>query len=113
VTAILHFDSGGLTPVFGVRSVKPGSRQLLFSTNAEEIDLRIEPDGGGWLVSGQILGQSTGQGTAILDGETGAHKATLNELSEFSLPTVEAGIYTLILSLTSVDVEINDLRVGL
>ena len=113
VIAILHFDSGGLAPVFGVRSGKPGSRQLLFSTPVDEIDLRIETQGEGWLVSGQILGESTGAGMAVLEGAADACETAINECSEFSLPTVQAGTYTLLLSLPNGDVEINDLRVGL
>jgi hypothetical protein len=111
--AVLHFDSLGLTPAFGVRSGKPGARQLLFSTNVNEIDLRIEPAGKEWLVSGQVLGGESSSGTAMLQGETGMTETSLNELNEFALPPVEAGTYKLILNLTDVEVEIDELRIGL
>ena len=113
VLAVLHFDSLGLAPAFGVRSGKPGARQLLFSTNVNEIDLRIEPAGQAWLVSGQILGGEAANGTAILQGATGVRETALNELNEFTLPPVEAGTYKLILSLTDVEVEIEEIRIGL
>jgi hypothetical protein len=113
VLAVLHFDSIRLTPAFGVRSGKPGARQLLFNTNVNEIDLRIEPEGQAWLVSGQILGGKTGSGTAVLEGATGVRETALNELNEFTLPPVEAGTYKLILNLTDVEVEIEEIRIGL
>jgi anti-sigma factor RsiW len=112
VLAALKFDSVGLTPAFGVRSGKPGSRQLLFSTNVDEIDLRIEPEGQAWLISGQVLGETQGQGMAILEGASGMSETTLNELSEFTLPPVQAGTYKLTLSLADVDVEIEEIKVG-
>jgi hypothetical protein len=112
VLAVLQFDSVGLTPAFGVRSGKPGSRQLLFSTNVDEIDLRIEPEGQSWLISGQVLGETGGQGMVVLEGASGISETTLNELSEFTLPPVEAGTYKLILSLATVDVEIEEIKVG-
>jgi hypothetical protein len=111
--AVLHFDSIGMAPAFGVRSGKPGARQLLFSTNVNEIDLRIEPAGQAWLVSGQVLGGESTSGTALLQGATGVRETSLNELNEFTLPPVEAGTYTLILNLTDVEVEIEEIRIGL
>ncbi|HSL46878.1 MAG TPA: zf-HC2 domain-containing protein [Anaerolineales bacterium] len=113
VLAVLHFDSKSLTPASGVRSAKPGARQLLFSTGVNEIDLRIEPSDQAWRISGQILGVETVSGTAILQGVAGNSEAALNELSEFTLPPVQAGIYRLILDLTDVEVEIDEIRVGL
>jgi hypothetical protein len=95
-----------------VRSGKPGSRQLLFSTNVDEIDLRIEPEGQSWLISGQVLGETGGQGMVVLAGASGMSETTLNELSEFTLPPVQAGTYKLILSLATVDVEIEEIKVG-
>jgi hypothetical protein len=112
VVAVLHFDSGGLTPVFGVRSSNPGTRQLLFSSESNEIDLRIVPEGQSWLISGQILGESAGAGMVVLEGEAGLHGTAINKLSEFALPPVQAGSYKLTLKLRHVDVEIDELKVG-
>ena len=113
ILAALHFDSVGLAPAFGVRSGKPGARQLLFHAGVDEIDLRIEPAGQVWTVSGQVLGGSAANGRAILQGTSGISQTALNELSEFTLPPVQAGTYKLILSLANVDVEIEEIRIGL
>jgi hypothetical protein len=48
----------------------------------------------------------------VLQGETGTKQATLTEQSEFVLPPAQAGIYKLILHLTDVDVEVDDLKIG-
>lgn len=113
IPALLHFDSAGLVPAFGVRSGKPGSRQLLFSAGVDEIDLRIEPVGEAWIVSGQVLGEAAASGMATLQGAAGTGEAVFNELSEFVLPPVQAGTYKLILNLTNADVEIDEIRIGL
>ena len=110
--AVLHFDSMKRTGALGVRSGKPGTRQLLFSTGADEIDLRIEPAGPVWTVSGQVLGKSVVRGRAILQSPVSTTQANLNELSEFILASVEAGTYNLILNLESVEIEIDELRIG-
>jgi hypothetical protein len=96
----------------GVRSGKPGTRQLLFSTGVDEIDLRIEPEGDSWTVSGQVLGESAAGGRAVLQSDMSVSQADLNGLSEFVLPSVQAGIYKLILDLEHVEVEIEELKVG-
>jgi hypothetical protein len=112
ILAALHFDSLGLAPAFGVRSGKPGARQLLFSTGTDEIDLRIEAAGEEWIVSGQVLGVSAASGRAILQGPLTVSQTTLNELSEFTLPPVGTGTYRLVLCLADRDVELEEIRIG-
>jgi hypothetical protein len=85
----------------------------LFSTGSDEIDLRIEPANEEWIISGQVLGESAVKGRAILQGPSGLRQTTFNELSEFTLPAVPSGTYKLILSLTNVDVELEEIEVGL
>ena len=113
IPAVLHFDSLQRTGPSGLRSRKPGTRQFLFRTAAEAIDLRIEPAGVAWTVSGQVLGESIARGRAILQSAAGTTEADFNELSEFILPGLQAGMYTLILDLESVEVEIEELRIGM
>lgn len=112
ILAVLRFDSKGLAPAFGVRSGAPGPRQLLYSAEAYDLDLRIEVSDQEWIVSGQVLGESVSGGRVVLQGDVGTKQATLNEQSEFALPPAQAGNYKLILHLTDVDVEVDDLRLG-
>lgn len=112
VLAMLQFDSAMLASAFGVRSGKPGARQLLFSTDTDEIDLRIEPAKQAWTLSGQILGKSPAEGRAVLEGAVGKSEAPINEQSEFVFTPVQTGMYRLILKLTKTEIEIKDVRVG-
>jgi hypothetical protein len=113
IRAVLSFDSFRHAPALGVRSGKPTTRQLLYRAGGDEIDLRIEPDEGrAWTVSGQILGEGEVSGKVVLLGPEGACEAILTELSEFVLPSVQAGAYKLILSLADTEVEIEELRIG-
>ncbi|MBA2453593.1 MAG: hypothetical protein H0V47_10505 [Chloroflexia bacterium] len=110
--ARLQFDSGaGLTPAFGMRSGQPDARQMLFTTEEVEVDLRITPVRNLWVVSGQMLGPCEG-GSVELVSCPKTHTAILNELCEFSLPPVEAGSYTLLLRYAGAEVEVSNLQIG-
>lgn len=111
VLAALTFDSSALTPAFGVRSGQTApARQLLFSAGDFDVDLRLAAGGEGWTVSGQVLGPCAG-GEVVATAAEGeaAARAELNELCEFTLPPVPAGVYTLRLRVDEVEVEIPEL----
>jgi anti-sigma factor RsiW len=112
VLAVLRFDSVGLAPAFGVRSGEPGARQLLYSTETHDIDLRIESTDPTWILSGQVLGEFTAGGIVDLKGETISRQTLLNEQCEFILPAVPAGHYLLNLHLPNVDIEVGELKIG-
>jgi anti-sigma factor RsiW len=113
ITASLRFDSLGLAPAFGVRSGEPSARQLLYSAESHDIDLRIEPAEPAWILSGQVLGESAAGGLADLQGVERAIQTRLNEQSEFSFPPVPAGTYRLVIDLAGHDVEIDGLKIGI
>lgn len=97
LAAVLRFDSLGLAPqAAGVRSGGDGTRQVLFSAEGRDIDLRIAPDGGRWRISGQVLGPDA-QGRAQLESDAGKLEVDWNELSEFGFESVPAGTITLTL----------------
>ena len=111
VVASLSFDSNALKPAFGVRSGQPApSRQLLFSAGDAHVDLRLAPAAEGWVVSGQLLGDC-GAGRVELQEEKGVAsvQADLNELCEFTLPSVPAGRYALRVETGDLLIEITDL----
>jgi len=58
-----------------------------------------------------LLGTTT-SGKVELYGEAAQVQATLNELSEFTLPAVPAGPYTLVLDLDEIEIEITDLELS-
>ena len=112
ILAVLQFDSLGMAPSFGMRSGKPGSRQILYQAGENEIDLRIEPSDQAWILSGQVFGEAVANDKAILQGEMLTTWTALNPWKEFVLPPVQNGMYTLLLQLTHLDVEIENLRLG-
>lgn len=117
VLATLSFDSSTLRPAFGVRSGQTApARQLLFSSGDFDIDLRLARGGAGWAVSGQVLGPCEGGGRIeVLRADNASEimvGTDLNDLCEFTLPPVEAGLYTLRLRLGDVEVQIPELELA-
>lgn len=111
VLAALNFDSTTLAPAYGVRSGQAAARQMLYSAGDNDLDLRVQPSGEAWVVSGQVLGECTGGRVELMDGgELVTVAAELNELCEFTLPAVPSGSYILRLHLNDVEVEIPDLQ---
>jgi hypothetical protein len=99
VQATLGFDSwatGSLA--MGLRSTGSSTRQLVFSAEGRDVDLRIAPAGQGFTVSGQILGPDE-SGTAVLvppgGDASGTRQATVDPLGEFYLSGVLPGRYEL------------------
>lgn len=110
LVALLKFDSAQAPAAVGIRSVQSDVRQVLYSAEGYDIDLRVMPTGDTWSVAGQLLGPSA-QGQAMLQGPATVY-TDLNELSEFSLDGVPAGQYTLTLHLEDVDIDIDSLDIG-
>lgn len=94
---VLRFDSARMPPAFGMRGSLDGpSRQLLFEAGPFEIELHISAGGGGWSLSGQVLGPTdAASGEVRLVGPRHSAGSTLSELLEFTLPIVAAGTYRL------------------
>jgi hypothetical protein len=111
LVAALRFDSAQGLPAFGLRSSEPGIRQLLFSAEGYDIDLRVTLHTGGWVVSGQVLG-SDQRGSVMLSTADRVFTATLNDLSEFSFEPVPSGRYALTLRQDDLEVVVEDLEIG-
>lgn len=111
IFALLRFDNV-LPPLsFGLRSGQTETHQRLYSAGSYDLDLRLKPVGQEWMVSGQLLGTATG-GKVELYGEAAQVQTTLNELSEFTLPAVPAGTYSLVLYLDEIEIEVTVLELS-
>jgi hypothetical protein len=116
--AELRFDSAGAAPLaFGMRASGGTVRQLLYSLEGRDIDLRIEPEADigleeRYALSGQILGPASA-GVVVIEPEAGgdASAAVLNELGEFRLPAVAPGSYHVTLELSDMAIDLPVLRV--
>jgi hypothetical protein len=110
--AALRFDSWRALPQAGMRGGTRSERQLLFNAEGFDVDVRITRSGEVWTIAGQVLGPEQG-GQVVLQGESGTLQSALTELNEFKLSPVPSGTYTLIVQLSSVEVEIVGLEIGI
>lgn len=99
--ATLRFDSAGAAPLaFGLRaSGGTGEvRQLLFSLEGRDVDLRIAPAGepGCFRLQGQVLGPDAAGTASFTCGEAGG-TTPWSELAEFAFDAVPAGTCRVVL----------------
>ena len=112
VLASLTFDSLTAKPAFGLRSGASAGRQLVYSTETADIDLRVSPQSAEWEIAGQILGSSQSGGTVNLESDSFSASADLNELAEFGFQSVPSGIYQVFVHLPELVIEIPPLQLG-
>lgn len=114
VVAALSFDSAGAwLPAHGVRGSALASRQLLFSTEGRDIDLRIMSaegsglrDGGQWVIFGQLLGPDREGRVELNCGEDDVRQVALDDMLEFRFDQVPSGPVRLALHLGSLVIEL-------
>ena len=99
LAAVLSFDSAQSTPqALGLRSGATATRQILFSTEGRDVDLRIRPvtseTGLRWRISGQVLGPDK-SGTARLSGPDRDIEVSWSELAEFGFDDVGDGTWVI------------------
>ena len=111
--AVLSFDSISAVPAFGLRSGAATTRQLIYSVEDCDVDLRVTNEKEQWVVTGQILGTNCAGGSVELKSDTTFESAVLNELAEFTLPSIPDGNYVLRFRLTNMEIEVPELRLGM
>jgi hypothetical protein len=116
IFATLKFDSLAISPIaMGVRSVSSSSRQVLFSAEGRDIDVRIAPLSKSgkiaFSVSGQVLGPDE-SGSVSLENAANQWSSNLNELSEFQIDEVPAGKYEMTVSLGDTVIVLPKIDVG-
>ena len=112
VIAALTFDSLTTAPAFGLRSQSSTGRQLIYSAETADIDLRVSTENDAWQIAGQVLGVDCTSGDVDLEGEGFAASTPLNELCEFSFGAVPAGAYKVSIRLPDVLIETPRLELG-
>lgn len=110
VLAALTFDSAS-TLALGMRSGASQTRQLMFTAQGVDLDVRIATQGDEVTVSGQVLGPDA-QGMAVLANSVISITAQLNALSEFVLPPVPSGRYLLTLHYGNAEIVLPELELG-
>ena len=117
LTAILSFDSWAASlAVQGMRSVQAPTRQLLFSADHRDIDLRVSPTANVFSVAGQVLGPDTAGSIELLAQGVGiaaaTHRAQLDPLGEFRIDGIHAGRYVMTLRLGGDEIVLPSIDVG-
>ena len=110
IVALLTFDSRNTGPAFGMRSLPAESRQLLYSAEGIDLDLRITMQDDECILAGQIIGEGCAEGHVEISGVAGRSGATLNEVCEFTLPPIPAGNYSLTVRMLDREIEIPELE---
>jgi hypothetical protein len=110
IIALLTFDSRNAGPAFGVRSLPAVSRQLLYSAEEIDLDLRITVQNDECILAGQVIGEGCAEGHVEISGVAGRSKAILNELCEFTLPPIPVGNYSLTVRMLDREIEIPELE---
>ena len=110
LVALLSFDSG-LTPAYGMRSGAGEARQLFYTVNEFDIDLRVAPRADEWRIEGQLLGGTT-VGTAELVSAGRRYTGELNDLGEFAFAGVHADSYRLRITLPGLEISVPELVIA-
>ena len=110
IVALLTFDSRKAGPAFGVRSLPATSRQMLYSAEETDLELRITVQNDECILAGQVIGEGCAEGDVEISGVAGRSKATLNEVCEFTLPPIPVGNYSLTVRMLDREIEIPELE---
>lgn len=113
--ATLRFDSAATGhAALGLRS--SGSlmtRQLLFSIEGRDIDLRLEPlRDGQWRITGQVLGPDAVGMAELRCGDAPLQRVAWNELAEFEFEPVPADICVLVLRSDGWEIDVPSFDLG-
>ncbi len=95
VVATLTFDSRSSGSAFGMRSIRKASRQMLYSAQDADLDLRISVQNEECILAGQVIREGCAGALVEISGATASARARLSELCEFTLPAIPVGIYSL------------------
>ena len=110
IIALLIFDSRNAGPAFGTRSLRADSRQMVYSAEETDLDLRITVQNDECILSGQVIGEGCAEAHVEISGVMGSTEAVLNEVCEFTLPPIPAGKYSLRLKMLDRQIEIPELE---
>ena len=110
IVALLTFDSRNAGPAFGVRSLRAASRQMLFSAEEIDLELRITVRNDECILAGQVIGEGCAEAHVEISGVAGRSTTTLNEVCEFTLPPIPPGNYSLTVRMLDREIEIPELE---
>ena len=111
LVAVLSFENSALTPAFGLRSSGGGERQMIFTAETYDVDLRVTAGEADWTISGQLLGATAKSGAATLANDAFSHTVVLGEDLTFAFPPVTTGRYMLTLRFNEIELVVEGIEV--
>ena len=119
LAATLSFDSWAAAPLAsGLRGLRGDTRQLIFSVEGRDIDLRLSAAAGSYTLAGQVLGPDESGSVELRlvpahgPAAAAARSVPLDSLGEFHLDGVAPGRYVLTLTLGGEQVLLPAIDVG-
>ncbi len=112
ILAVLTFDSLTAAPAYGLRSQAGVGRQLVYSTETHDIDVRVSSENDEWQITGQVPGSLCASGEVKLESNSFSATTKLTELCEFSFSSVPEGTYKISVQLPDVTIQIPPLELG-
>lgn len=120
VVATLRFDSWAGAPLAaGLRGMRSDTRQLLFSAEGRDVDLRITATGECFALAGQVLGPDESGSVELSPVAASSaapleatRQAALDDMGEFHLADLAAGRYQLVLHAGDKDIVLPAIQVG-
>lgn len=110
IIAILAFDSRHTGPAFGIRSLHTASRQMLYSAEETDVELRITVQNEECVLAGQVIREHCAGGVVQISGPAGSAEASLDDLCEFTFPAIPFGNYLLRIRIQDLEIEIPELE---
>lgn len=115
LVARLRFDDATAAMAPALRSAKPRVRQMIFSVDNVDIDLRIESAAvlgpGTWIVRGQVLGMPTSSSVVLRSGDQ-VSQTSCDEFGAFHFDGVATGLHQLWIEAADLSVELPSFDVG-
>lgn len=119
IGAVLRLDSWAASPTaLGLRAGRSTTRQLLYTADGRDIDLRISPCGEAFALTGQVLGPYDSGDVELYPcgaeaAASGARRhAELDELGEFRIEPLSSGRYELRLRFSDARIVLPPFEVG-
>ena len=112
LVAALSFENSALTPAFGLRSSGGGERQMIFTAEEYDVDLRVTAGEAGWTISGQLLVATANSGAATLANDAFSQTVALGEDLTFAFPPLATGRYLLTLRFDEIELVIEGIEIG-
>ena len=118
LAAVIAFDSWVAQPALALRSALPATRQLLFTAQGRDVDLRVSPADPAsrpptrFAIAGQVLGPGANGAVSLSRAGATVCSAVLDEFGEFRFADVAVGAYVITVRFGDDEIVLPEIDVG-